>query len=175
LIQAFAQKHQIDFKQVEHYIDLAAVSTCADLVPILDENRILVHFGLKKLKLYGKFNQPVDYLPLDIQELTFGSNFNQSVNNLPSKIQKLTFDWDFNQSVDNLPHNIKYLTFGYKFNQPIDNLPSGVEELTLGEGFNQSLGCNLPKWLKRLTISKNYTKTIIHIPVSVNIIRNFLY
>jgi single-stranded-DNA-specific exonuclease len=50
LIQAFAQKHQIDFKQVEHYIDLAAVSTCADLVPILDENRILVHFGLKKLK-----------------------------------------------------------------------------------------------------------------------------
>lgn len=50
LIQAFAQKHQIDFKEVEHYIDLAAVSTCADLVPILDENRILVHFGLKKLK-----------------------------------------------------------------------------------------------------------------------------
>jgi len=50
LIQAFAQNHQIDFKEVEHYIDLAAVSTCADLVPILDENRILVHFGLKKLK-----------------------------------------------------------------------------------------------------------------------------
>jgi len=29
--------------------------------------------------------------------------------------------------------------------------------------------------LKRLTISKNYTKTIIHIPIAVNIIRNFLY
>lgn len=50
LIQAYAQSHQIPFSEVEQYIDLVAISIAADLVPILDENRILVHFGLKKLK-----------------------------------------------------------------------------------------------------------------------------
>lgn len=50
LIQAYAAAHQIAFSAIEKYIDLVAVSISADLVPILDENRILVHYGLKKLK-----------------------------------------------------------------------------------------------------------------------------
>jgi single-stranded-DNA-specific exonuclease len=50
LIHAYAIEHKIDLKEVEKYIDLAAVSVCADLVPILDENRVLVYFGLRKLK-----------------------------------------------------------------------------------------------------------------------------
>jgi single-stranded-DNA-specific exonuclease len=50
LTQAYALKHQIAFAEIEKYIDLVAVSISADLVPILDENRILVHYGLKKLK-----------------------------------------------------------------------------------------------------------------------------
>jgi single-stranded-DNA-specific exonuclease len=50
LIQGYSVKHQIDFLHIEKYIDLVAVSISADLVPILDENRILVHHGLKKLK-----------------------------------------------------------------------------------------------------------------------------
>ncbi|MBP9689413.1 MAG: DHH family phosphoesterase, partial [Bacteroidia bacterium] len=50
LVQAYAIKHNIPFAEVEQYIDLVAISISADLVPILDENRILVHHGLKKLK-----------------------------------------------------------------------------------------------------------------------------
>lgn len=50
LIQAYASKHQIAFAEVEQFVDLVAISISADLVPILDENRLLVHFGLKKLK-----------------------------------------------------------------------------------------------------------------------------
>lgn len=50
LIQAYALKHGIAFTEIEQYLDLVAVSIAADLVPILDENRILVHHGLKKLK-----------------------------------------------------------------------------------------------------------------------------
>lgn len=50
LIQAYAAKHNISFTEVEQYIDLVAISISADLVPILDENRILVHHGLRKLK-----------------------------------------------------------------------------------------------------------------------------
>jgi hypothetical protein len=41
--------------------------------------------------------------------------------------------------------------------------------LTFGEDFNQPL-YNLYKGLQRLTISKNYTKTLNYVPVSVKII-----
>lgn len=50
LVHAYAIRHNIPFAEVEQYIDLVAVSISADLVPILDENRILVHTGLRKLK-----------------------------------------------------------------------------------------------------------------------------
>jgi single-stranded-DNA-specific exonuclease len=50
LLHAYSIKHAIPFDEVEQYIDLAAVSVCADLVPILDENRVIVHYGLKRLK-----------------------------------------------------------------------------------------------------------------------------
>lgn len=50
LIQGFTQKHQLPFSEIEKFVDLVAISISADLVPILDENRILVHQGLKKLK-----------------------------------------------------------------------------------------------------------------------------
>ncbi len=50
LAQAYAAKHEIPFAEIEKYMDLVAISISSDLVPILDENRILVHHGLKKLK-----------------------------------------------------------------------------------------------------------------------------
>lgn len=50
LIQAYALKNNIPSTEVEKYLDLGAVSVASDLVPILDENRIIAHFGLKKLK-----------------------------------------------------------------------------------------------------------------------------
>jgi single-stranded-DNA-specific exonuclease len=50
LTQGFALRHEIPFVEIEKYLDLVAISISSDLVPILDENRILVHHGLKKLK-----------------------------------------------------------------------------------------------------------------------------
>lgn len=50
LVQAYCIKHQIDFKQVEEYMDLSAISVASDLVNIMDENRIIAYQGLKKLK-----------------------------------------------------------------------------------------------------------------------------
>ena len=50
LIQAYSIKHKIDFKSVEQFMDLAAISIASDLVPIEDENRVIAHFGLVKLK-----------------------------------------------------------------------------------------------------------------------------
>jgi single-stranded-DNA-specific exonuclease len=48
LIQAFARQHR-DEKEVFEFLDLVAVSIASDIVPITGENRILAHFGLKKL------------------------------------------------------------------------------------------------------------------------------
>lgn len=48
LIQAFARQHRNE-QEVYRYLDLVAVSTASDIVPITGENRILTYFGLKKL------------------------------------------------------------------------------------------------------------------------------
>lgn len=50
LIQALAEKLNISKQVVYDYLDLAAVSIAADIVPIVDENRMLALFGLQKLR-----------------------------------------------------------------------------------------------------------------------------
>lgn len=48
-IQAFAQNNKIPFSFLEPLLDLVAVSVASDIVPIMGENRILTHVGLKQL------------------------------------------------------------------------------------------------------------------------------
>jgi single-stranded-DNA-specific exonuclease len=49
LIQAYAEKNNIDWEEVNCYIDLVAVSIACDLVHINGENRTLAALGLEKL------------------------------------------------------------------------------------------------------------------------------
>ena len=49
LVQAFAIKHDISFENLLLYLDLVAVSTAADIVPVTGENRVLTFFGLNWL------------------------------------------------------------------------------------------------------------------------------
>lgn len=49
-MQAFLQKNNYDFESLLDHTDLVAVSIASDIVPITGENRILTHFGLKKLE-----------------------------------------------------------------------------------------------------------------------------
>jgi single-stranded-DNA-specific exonuclease len=49
LIQAYAKTNDIDFDRLIPYLDLVVVSIASDIVPIVDENRILAHFGLIQL------------------------------------------------------------------------------------------------------------------------------
>ncbi|MDX2003206.1 MAG: single-stranded-DNA-specific exonuclease RecJ [Chitinophagales bacterium] len=49
LIQAFALENSIPNEVVYQYLDLVAVSTACDIVPITGENRVLAHYGLKLL------------------------------------------------------------------------------------------------------------------------------
>ena len=47
LIQAYAKRNNIPFKDLEKYLDLVVVSIASDIVKITGENRILSHYGLK--------------------------------------------------------------------------------------------------------------------------------
>lgn len=54
LIQAMHTKKGGDFQDLYPYLDLVAIATAADLVPITGENRILSAIGLKVLNNYPK-------------------------------------------------------------------------------------------------------------------------
>jgi single-stranded-DNA-specific exonuclease len=49
LIQAFLTANNMDMSMAYEYLDILAVSIASDIVPLTGENRILAHFGLKKI------------------------------------------------------------------------------------------------------------------------------
>jgi single-stranded-DNA-specific exonuclease len=49
LAQAYSMKHDLPSETYERYTDLVMVSIAADLVPVIDENRTLAHYGLIRL------------------------------------------------------------------------------------------------------------------------------
>ena len=49
LVQAYAQTHNIPFEKIVWLLDLLVVSIASDIVPLVDENRILAHYGLRCL------------------------------------------------------------------------------------------------------------------------------
>ena len=48
-MQAFAANNGIEFNRLHELLDLCAVSIASDIVPIMGENRILAHHGLRRL------------------------------------------------------------------------------------------------------------------------------
>lgn len=50
-MQAFAKNNSIPFSRLIPLLDLCAVSIAADIVPVVEENRILAYHGLKQLNL----------------------------------------------------------------------------------------------------------------------------
>jgi single-stranded-DNA-specific exonuclease len=49
LLQGFCLKQEIPFEELLPFLDLVVVSIAADLVSITGENRVLAHYGLKRL------------------------------------------------------------------------------------------------------------------------------
>ncbi len=49
LVQAFCEQNTIPFSSITSLLQYAAIGTCADIVPLTGENRIIVHFGLKEI------------------------------------------------------------------------------------------------------------------------------
>ncbi len=53
LAQGISQKMKLDNSYLERYLDLVAIGSAADIVPLVDENRILVKEGLDRLNHNG--------------------------------------------------------------------------------------------------------------------------
>ncbi len=49
VIQALMKSMNEDESKIEKYLDFVALGTIADVVPLTDENRIIIYYGLKKL------------------------------------------------------------------------------------------------------------------------------
>ncbi|ROT47452.1 single-stranded-DNA-specific exonuclease RecJ [Candidatus Cardinium hertigii] len=50
LLQAFCQKKGLKPEITYHYLDLVSISIICDIVPLVDENRILAYHGIKQLE-----------------------------------------------------------------------------------------------------------------------------
>ncbi len=75
LVQALIKTLHLPDEMAYKYLDLVSLAIAADIVPITDENRILVFYGLKKIE-----NQPlagIEYMlrnvkrPIDVNDLVF--------------------------------------------------------------------------------------------------------
>ncbi len=53
LAQGIIQKLELDPDYIEKYLDLVAIGSAADIVPLIDENRVFVRNGLEKLNRDG--------------------------------------------------------------------------------------------------------------------------
>lgn len=51
LIQAVSQKLNIDEKEYLKYLDIVCIGTISDIVPLVDENRVIAKLGLKLVKV----------------------------------------------------------------------------------------------------------------------------
>jgi single-stranded-DNA-specific exonuclease len=78
LAQALALHYNTPGEEITSLLDLVAVSTACDIVPMTGENRILAHFGLQRLNraprlglwaMCQRINRPQ---PLDITDVVFG-------------------------------------------------------------------------------------------------------
>jgi hypothetical protein len=106
--------------------------------------------SLLKLKIFGKFNHPIDHLPPSLTHLTIGGSFNKPINHLPPSLLFLDIMGSFNQTVDHLPSLI-HLSLEGEFDQPMDRLPSSLSNLRLISLFTHSL-YHLPHSLETLVV-----------------------
>jgi single-stranded-DNA-specific exonuclease len=51
LVQGYSQRKGIPFDDIDKLLDLVVVSTAADIVPLVGENRILAYYGLQRLNV----------------------------------------------------------------------------------------------------------------------------
>ncbi len=77
LIQAISQKMNIEEKEYLKYLDIVCVGTISDIVPLVDENRVITKLGLKLLEVTKNIGlktliQLSGYKKIDSSTISFG-------------------------------------------------------------------------------------------------------
>lgn len=77
LIQALSQKMQLPEKEYLKYLDIVCVGTISDIVPLLDENRVITKLGLKLVEQTKNMGlkallEVADYKKIDSNTISFG-------------------------------------------------------------------------------------------------------
>ncbi|MDD4576310.1 MAG: single-stranded-DNA-specific exonuclease RecJ [Bacteroidales bacterium] len=85
LIQAYTQFLNRPIHDIVKYLDLVAISIASDVVPIVDENRILAYFGLRVINnqprpgIEATILQNITLKKTDTKEIPFTSIFNKEI------------------------------------------------------------------------------------------------
>ncbi|MBK8563082.1 MAG: single-stranded-DNA-specific exonuclease RecJ [Saprospiraceae bacterium] len=78
LAQAYLQKNKLPDAHLRSLLDLLALSIAADIVPMVDENRVLAHYGLQAINEMGRPGLQAlielggRQVPLSISDVVFG-------------------------------------------------------------------------------------------------------
>jgi hypothetical protein len=132
-------------------------------------------YNLEQLDIHGNFNQTINNLPTNLKVLSIeGVDFNHSIDFLPSKLEflSITVD-DFNKSIDNLPISLKEIKLkGAEFNQPVDKLNTlkNLTHLEFGIEFNQPIEGRLPDSLEILELGMKFDKEVKNLPKNLEIL-----
>ncbi|MBN1413508.1 MAG: single-stranded-DNA-specific exonuclease RecJ [Bacteroidales bacterium] len=78
LLQAYSILNDLPFEDLEEFLDLVAVSIASDIVPLIDENRILAYFGIQKLNKSPRFGikaiikvAGIEDKPISVDDIVF--------------------------------------------------------------------------------------------------------
>ena len=77
LIQAIGMKLELDEKEYLRYLDIVCIGTISDIVPLIDENRVIVKLGLKLVEQTRNLGlrailQASGYSKIDSSTISFG-------------------------------------------------------------------------------------------------------
>lgn len=123
-------------------------------------DNILPTHDIKKLVLDSDdFDQPIDFLPDSLRELTLGKNFKQSLDKLPNGLTHLTLKGEYSYDLSNIPKSVTFLHLEYPKNIKI---PDHIEYLSLGDSFTENIDFDLPKNLTHLSFGKYYYQSFTH-------------
>ena len=77
LIQAISQKLELEEKEYLKYLDIVCVGTISDIVPLIDENRVIAKLGLKLVEMTKNIGLKTlleisEYKKIDSNTISFG-------------------------------------------------------------------------------------------------------
>ena len=118
--------------------------------------------SLRKLKVPRNFSYKIEYFPPDLQELTICSDYNYELNNLPAGLIELYLYNDTNYNFDNLPNSLKILRAGNR-DIKIIILPLNLKELILPRYHLYKIEV-FPPNLEKLQLSYYYNFSLNNLP-----------